>query len=336
MTTELLTRAKTGDGDAFVTLTEPYRRELHLHCYRMMGSLHDAEDTLQDTLLAAWRGLGAFDERGSIRAWLYRIATTRCLNALRSNKRRAPRALEPLDFDAPEPTRMNDMHWLEPYPDTLLENTADVAAGPDARYEQTEVLSLAFVTALQRLPARQRAVLILRDVLAYQATEVAEILESSVDSVNSLLKRARAVMRSGLPAHGNGESEPAPHSPAEKALVDKFVRALQSADIDALVTLLTDDVRLAMPPIPLEYQGRESVGRFYAALYAQGPKYDLVQTRANGQLAFVSYLRATAGQERRGSGMIVLALRGQKICDITRFDATVLRWLDLPPSLPPA
>lgn len=334
MTTDLIARARAGDGDAFETLIEPYRRGLRLHCYRMMGSLHDAEDALQETLLAAWRGLAAYEGRASIRTWLYRIATTRCLNTLRSVKRRSAKEWDTPDFEPPTPTRLNEIVWLEPYPDALLRGMVDAAAGPDARYEQTEAISLAFVTALQTLSARQRAVLILRDVLAYQSTEVAEMLETTVESVNSLLKRARATMRNRSAAHGDGEPTLVPNSPGEKAIIDEFVRAFESGDVDALVALFTDDVRLAMPPIALEYQGRESVARFFAAPKSQGPRYHLVQTRANGQLAFASYLRAPAGEIRRASGIIVVTLRGQKVCDIVRFDETVLPWFELPPTLP--
>ncbi|MDB5065339.1 MAG: polymerase subunit sigma-70, partial [Chloroflexi bacterium] len=169
MTTDLITRARTGDGDAFRELTEPHRRELQVHCYRMLGSLQDAEDALQDTLLAAWQGLRGFEGRASMRTWLYRIATNRCLNALRSATRRAAKEWDIPEVEPPEPTGLGEVVWLEPYPDALLEGAINVPLGPEARYEQTEAISLAFVTALQVLPARQRAVLILREVLGYHA-----------------------------------------------------------------------------------------------------------------------------------------------------------------------
>ena len=177
MTAALITRARAGDGEAFRELVEPHRRELHVHCYRMLGSLQDAEDALQDTLLAAWQGLAGFEGRASIRTWLYRIATNRCLNALRSASRRPARAWDNPNVEPPEPTRLGEVPWLEPYPDALLEGVGDVPPGPAARYEQTEAISLAFVTALQVLPARQRAVLVLREVLGYRASEVAGLLE---------------------------------------------------------------------------------------------------------------------------------------------------------------
>src|SRR5713226_5386273 len=202
VTTDLITRARTGDSDAFRELTEPHRRELQMHCYRMLGSFQDAEDVLQDTLLAAWQGLEGFEGRASIRTWLYRIATNRCLNALRSTNRRPAKEWDIPEVEPPEPTRLGEVVWLEPYPDALFERAINVPLGPEARYAQTEAISLAFVTALQVLPARQRAVLILRDVLGYHANEVAEMLDSTVESVNSALKRARASLQRRPPLTG--------------------------------------------------------------------------------------------------------------------------------------
>jgi RNA polymerase sigma-70 factor (ECF subfamily) len=224
--------------------------------------------------------------------------------------------------------------WLEPYPDTLLEGAINVPLGPEARYEQTEAISLAFVTALQVLPARQRAVLILREVLGYHAAEVADMLDSTVESVNSALKRARASLQQRLSPTGDHEPPPVPDSPAEHALVAKFVRAYQSGDVDALVALLTADVHISMPPVPLEYQGRDVVARFYASVMRPHRDYDLVPTRANGQLAFGTYLRAPAGGIRHGVGLLVLTLAGDRICAMTRFDNSVLPWFGLPRSLP--
>src|SRR6185295_12401987 len=189
---DMTTKARTGDGDAFRELTEPYRRELQVHCYRMLGSLQDAEDVLQESLLAAWQGLGRFEERASIRTWLYRIATNRCFNALRAARRRPAKEWDIPQVEPPEPTRLGEVVWLEPYPDALLEGAIAVPLGPEARYEQTESISLAFVTALQTLPPRQLAVLVLRDVLGFPASEVATMLDSTVESVTSALKRARS------------------------------------------------------------------------------------------------------------------------------------------------
>jgi RNA polymerase sigma-70 factor (TIGR02960 family) len=332
LTTDLIARARTGDGDAFRELTEPYRRELQVHCYRMLGSLQDAEDALQETLLAAWRGLAAFEARASLRTWLYQIATRRCLNMLRSTKRRAAKEWDVPGNEPPEPTRLGEVVWLKPYPDALLKNAEDIAVGPEARYEQTEAISLAFITALQVLPARQRAVLVLRDVLGYPANEVAAMLEMTVDTANSLLKRARAGL-GRMPHNGDREPPPAPNSPQEQALVERFVHAMKSGDVDKLVELLTADVKLTMPPIPLEYEGRDLVARFFGGIMGAGRFYDLVPTRANGQLAFGSYFRAPGGGIRRATGFVVITLSGDQISDITRFDNSVLSWFGLPQSL---
>lgn len=333
MTTDLISRARAGDGAAFRELTEPYRRELLVHCYRMLGSLQDAEDALQDTLLAAWQGLAGFEGRASIRTWLYRIATNRCLNALRSASRRQAREWNMPEVEPPEPTRLGEVVWLEPFPDALLEGAIDVPLGPEARYEQTESVSLAFVTALQVLPPRQLAVLILRDVLGFHANEVAEMLDSTVESVNSALKRARASLQRRLPPTAEREPAPASDSPAEQALVAEFVRAYQSGDLDALVSLFTDEISISMPPIPLEYQGRDVVARLFASIFGSGRRTDLVSTRANRQPAFGAYLRAPSGI-RHGTGIIVLTLTGDRIRAFTRFDNSVLPWFGLPRSLP--
>ncbi len=308
-------------------LTEPYCSELRVHCYRMLGSLDEAEDSLQDTLLAAWHGLSGFEERASIRTWLYQIATRRCLNALRSARRRPAKEWDIPNVEPPEPSRLGEVVWLEPYPD------AQLPLEPQARYEQSEAISLAFITALQVLPARQRAVLILRDVLGYHADQVAGVLDATVGSVNSLLKRARATMEARQPA-SNREPPPAANSPEEQALVNKFVRAFQNGDIDGLVTLLTADVKLSMPPIPLEYHGRDAVTRFFAITMEAGRKYHFVPTRANGQLAFGLYLPNPHGGPRRGNGLVVLTLSGDRICDFVRFESRVLERFGLPRTLP--
>ena len=333
MTTDLITRARAGDGEAFRELTEPYRRELQVHCYRMLGSFQDAEDALQDTLLAAWQGLEGFEGRASIRTWLYRIATNRCLNARRSASRRPAKEWDIAEYEPPQPTRLGEIVWLEPFPDALLEGAMDVPLGPEARYEQAESISLAFVTALQVLPPRQLAVLVLRDVLGFHANEVADMLDSTIDSVNSALKRARAGLQRRLPSIAEREPAPAPDSPSEQAIVAEFVRAYESGDLDDLVALLTDDVFLSMPPFPLEYEGRDVVARFYASMIGSGRRFDLVPTRANGQPAFGAYLRASTGI-RHGTGLLVLTLTGERICSVTRFDNSVLPWFGLPRSLP--
>ncbi len=330
MTTDLMSRARAGDNDAFRELTEPHRRELQVHCYRMLGSLQDAEDVLQETLLAAWQGLDGFEGRASIRTWLYRIATNRCLNARRSASRRTAKEWDMPAVEPPEPTGFGEIPWLEPYPDSLLDGAVDVRLGPEARYAQTEGVSLAFVTALQVLPPRQLAVLILRDVLGFHANEVADMLDTTVDSVNSALKRARA----GLQRSAD-EREPAPaqDSRDEQALVAQFVRAYESGDVDGLVALLTTDIFVSMPPIPLEYRGLDVVSRLFTGIFGSGRRVDLVPTRANGQPAFGAYLRASTGI-RHGSGLFVLTLTGDRICAFTRFDSSVFPWFGLPQSLP--
>ena len=332
-TSDLISRARAGDGDAFRVLTDPYRRELEVHCYRMLGSFQDAEDALQDTLLSAWQAFGGFQGRASLRTWLYRIATNRCLNARRSASRRPAKEWDVPKVQPPEPTRLGEVVWLEPFPDAHLEGASSVPLGPEARYEETESISLAFVTALQALPPRQLAVLILRDVLGFHASEVAEMLDSTVGSVTSALKRARAGLQRRRPPTADREPPPASGSPTEEALVAKFVSAYESADLDALVALLTDDVFVAMPPMPFEYEGRDLVARFCAGIFGAGRRFDLVPTRANGQPAFGAYLRAPTGI-RHGTGLIVLTLSGDRISAMTRFENSVLPWFGLPRSLP--
>ncbi len=333
VTGDLMSRARAGDGDAFRELIEPYRRELLVHCYRMLGSFQDAEDALQDTLLAAWKGFGGFEGRASLRTWLYRIATNRCLDARRSASRRAAKEWDVPNVEPPEPTRLGEVVWLEPFPDALLKGSLDIPLGPEARYEQTESVSLAFVTALQVLPPRQLAVLILRDVLGFNAREVAEILDSTLESVNSALKRARASLQRRQPPATDREPSPTSDSPVEAAVVTKFVRAWESADIDALVDLLTDDIFVSMPPMPFEYEGRDMAARFCASIFSAGRRFDLVPTRANGQPAFGAYLRGADGVSH-GMGLYVLTLAGDRICAMTRFENSVLPSFGLPRSLP--
>ncbi len=333
VTADLLSRARAGDGEAFRELAESHRRELQVHCYRMLGSFADAEDVVQETMLAAWQGIGGFTERrASLRTWLYKIATNRCLNARRAARRRPAKEWDMSRFEPPVPTPRNEPAWLQPFPDSLLERAVDVPPGPEARYEQSEAISLAFVTALQLLPPRQVAVLILRDVLGFHASEVAGMLEVTVPSVNSALKRARAnLQRQQQPAAGH--QPPAVGSPDEDAIVAMFARAWESADLDALVALLTDDVFIAMPPEPFGYEGRELVARYCARQFAAGRRFDLMPARANEQPAFGAYLRGPAGI-RHATALYVLTLAGDQICGITRFEASVLPWFGLPRSLP--
>jgi RNA polymerase sigma-70 factor (TIGR02960 family) len=316
MTATRLRRA--GDEQAFRELTDAYRGELQAHCYRIVGSVQDAEDMVQETLLAAWRGLDGYEGRASLRAWLYRIATNRCLNALRDNSRR-PREVPPV-HDPPPPTRRSEPLWLEPYPDNLIDAIPDVAPGPDARYELKESMTLAFVAALQRLPPRQRATLLLRDVLGFRAAEVAQMLDATEDSVTSALKRARATVDRGLPAGWRNRS-PTPRSRAERALVARFAEAFEADEIDAVVALLTEDAKLTMPPEPLEYEGHATIAAFLRERCSSrvGRGFRLVPIRANTQPAFACYLKDARSPVARPHGLIVLTLAGDRISALTRF-----------------
>ena len=328
MTGDLISKARAGDGDAFRALTEPHRRELQVHCYRMLGSLQDAEDALQETLLSAWQSLAGFEGRSSLRTWLYKIATNRCLNTLRTASRRPAKAWDIPGVTPPEPTRLGEVPWLEPFPDMLLEGVIGTPPGPDVRYEERESISLAFVKGLQTLPPRQLAVLILRDVLGFHADEVAAMLGSTLESVNSALKRARASLQDQGALSADAEPPPAVGSAAEAVIVAKFVSAYETADVGALVALLTDDVFMAMPPMPLEYVGHDLVARFFAMLFVAGRKYELESTRANGQPAFAAYVRTPDGG-RRGTGLFVLGLSGGRISALIRFESSVLPWFGL-------
>jgi RNA polymerase sigma-70 factor (ECF subfamily) len=317
VTEEILARARAGDQEAFRELTDPYRRELQLHVYRIVGSPHDAEDLLQETLLAAWRGLERFEERASIRAWLYQIATNRSLDALRSSRRR-PEDLQRMT-DAPEPTRRAEPIWLEPYPDVLLEGIPDRAPGPEARYETREAIALAFIVGLQHLPPQQRAVLVMRDVLGFRAAEVAEMLETTAASVNNLLRRARDAFESRLPAAGR-ERAPLPSSKLERDVVAGFADAVENGDVDGMVALLTDDAWLTMPPEPYEYQGPIAIGAFLRDREARrSAPLRVVPTRANTQPAFASYLRSPQTDIARPHALFVLTLQGDRISAITWF-----------------
>ena len=330
-----LTRARAGDDLAFGELTDPYLGELRVHCYRMLGSLQDAEDMLQETLLAAWRGLDGYEGRASLRTWLYQIATNRCLNALRAGSRR-PRT-EPSDpaFVTTEPTRRGEPVWLEPYPDVLLDGLPDLGAGPEARYEAKESIALAFVAAIQHLPPRQRAVLVLRDVLGFRAAEVAGLLEVSEPSVNSALQRARATMASRLPRQDRDRAS-LPRSARQRDLAAHFATAFANHDIDGVVALLTDDAWITMPPVTLEYQGPAAIGGFLRDVSAWhgGHPYRLIPTGANGQPAYGLYIPDGSAPAFRAYGIVVLTLEGDRISAITRFvDNSLMSWFGLPRSL---
>ena len=328
MTNQTLARARVGNEDAFRELTDPYRRELQVHIYRIVGSVQEAEDLLQETLLAAWRGLDTFEERASVRAWLYRIATNRSLDALRASSRR------PQDqrmSQLPEPTRWDEPVRLEPYPDVLLSGIPDDAPGPEALYETKEAFALAFIVGLQHLPPQQRAVLVLRDVLGYRAAEAAEMLETSEASVNSLLRRARAAFESRLPATGR-ERAPLPNSKLERDVVGRFAETVETGDVDEMVALLTDDAWLTMPPLPHAYQGHGPIGAFLrGAEERRGVPIQLVPTRANTQPAFGCYLPVPETDIARAFSIFVLTLEGDRISAITWFaGSTVFAQFGLP------
>jgi RNA polymerase sigma-70 factor (TIGR02960 family) len=331
---DALGRARAGDEAAFRELVDPYRRELHLHCYRVLGSLEDAEDVVQETLLAAWRGLRGFEERASLRAWLYRIATNRCLNALRDRKRR-PREV-PTMAEPPKPTRLAEPMWLDPYPDVLLDAVADPVPGPEARYETRESIGLAFATALQHLPPRQRAVLVLREVLGFRTAEVAEMLDASEASVKGALQRARATLDARLPAGGR-ERAPLAGSPRERELVGRFATAIEQGDTSGVISLLTDDAWLRMPPRPYEYQGPQAIAGFIVHERGErrGANLRLVPTRANGQPAFGCYLPDPHAAVARAYGLMVLTLTEDRVSAITWFgERSLLQRFGLPRTLP--
>jgi RNA polymerase sigma-70 factor (TIGR02960 family) len=334
---QLLTRAQSGDEVAFQALTESLRGELQVHCYRIVGSLQDAEDLVQETLVAAWRGLEGFEGRASLRSWLYRIATNRCLNHLRDRGRRlpdVPALVEPVPLP-PEPTRLREAVWLEPYPDALLEGVADRGQEPDARYEQREAIGLAFMVALQRLPPRQRAVLVLRDVLAFRTAEVAEMMGATEVAVNRLLHRARSAMdRDARP--GSVAEASLPDSPEERALVARFATAFQSGDVPGVIALLTDDALMTMPPEAAEYVGPEAIGRFLSTVPAAGAleRFRLVPTRANGQPAFGCYLKDPHTPIAHAYGLMVLTLRRHRVAGLVGFaDTAVFASFGLPRTL---
>ncbi|HEY7622491.1 MAG TPA: RNA polymerase subunit sigma-70 [Solirubrobacteraceae bacterium] len=332
MTEQTLARARAGDEDAFRELTDPYRRELQLHVYRIVGSAQDAEDLLQETLLAAWRGLEQFEGRASVRAWLYRIATNRSLDALRARRRR-PEDLQRMT-EAPAPTRRAEPIWLEPFPDVLLDGIPDDAPGPEARYESREAIALAFIAGLQHLPPQQRAVLVLRDVLGFRAVEVAEILDTSAAAVNSLLHRTRAAFETRLPAVGR-ERAPLPNSTRERDLVGRLADAFEAGDIDGVVALLTDDAWLTMPPEPFEYQGPVAIGAFLNdRAVRRGAPLRLVPTRANGQPAFGCYFPVPQTGIARPYGLLVVTLDGDRVSAMTWFaDSGVFPLFGLPRTL---
>ncbi len=332
---DLLARAQAGDAAAFESLVAPYRRELHVHCYRILGSIQDAEDAVQETLLSARQGLAGFAGRATLRTWLYRVATNRSLDALRAGARRTVAVSTVAGVEPPEPSRISEVAWLQPYPDVLLDELPDDAPGPDAALATREAISLAFVTALQLLPPLQRAVLILRDVLGYRASETAYILDTTEDSVTSALKRARATLRGTADLDKRRGTTPDAGSAEERRIVQRFVEAFTAHDVPGIVAMLSEDAWVKMPPMPFEYQGRVAAGRFFAAITPPpGRKLRVIHTRANRQPAFAAYVADPTAGAWRPVGIIVLTVTGEHISEVIRFDAAVLASFGLPRILP--
>ena len=312
---EVLERARAGQQDAFRELITPYLSELHVHCYRMLGSLIDADELVQETLLAAWQGLSGFRGDASVRTWLYRIATTRCLNAIRDGRRRPPPAPVP-PFAVPEPTRLDPVTWLQPYPDALLA----AGAGPEQRYQARETIELAFVVALQLLPPRQTATVILRDVLDFSTEETAHILDMSPGAAKAALQRGRAALRA---AKG---TEPRADLSTERDIARRFAAALVADDIPAVIELLTSDAWLSMPPAPHAYHGQAAIAAFFTAVADwRAPRaLRLAEARANAAPAFASYV----GDDELPTGYMVLEITADGITRVTRFlDPALLRRL---------
>ncbi|MFN2616759.1 MAG: sigma-70 family RNA polymerase sigma factor [Thermoleophilaceae bacterium] len=334
---ELLASARGGDEDAYRRLVEPRHAELQAHCYRMLGSVHDAEDALQETLLRAWRGLRRFEGRSSLRSWLYTIATNTCLNAIE----RRPKRVLPIDYgpaadphDSPGEPLVESV-WVEPYADERLD-LEDGFAAPEARYEQRESVELAFVAALQHLPATQRAALILREVLGFSAKEVAESLETSVPSVNSALQRARKAVDERLPEQSQQETLRAVGDEKLREIVESYTDALQRGDVDAVVALLAEDATWSMPPLPRWYRGEQAIGAFLAEYPCQ-ERWRHVPTRANGQLAVGCYMWNDEAQSYLAAVLDVLTLRGTRIEEVTAFLAPWVfrRFGDIPGLMTP-
>jgi len=318
---ELLEAARGGDESAFQRLVDPYRGELHAHCYRMLGSVHDAEDALQETLLRAWRGLSGFEGRSSLRSWLYRIATNASLTMI--DKR--PKRVLPIDYgpaadphDGPGEPLLESV-WVEPYADERF-GLEDGLAGPEARYEQRESVELAFVAALQHLPANQRAVLILREVLGFSAKEAADALDTTTASVNSALQRARAAVEDRLPARSQQQTARALGDDSLQEVVDGYVEAWQRGDVQAVVGMLTEDAAFSMPPLRTWFGGREEIGIFLEGSPLSGRwRWRPVQVQANGQPALAFYSWDPDEQAYMPFALNVLTLRGRQISDVTAF-----------------
>ncbi|MEA2448726.1 MAG: hypothetical protein QOG63_658 [Thermoleophilaceae bacterium] len=317
----VLEAARGGDEGAFGRLVEPFRGELHAHCYRMLASVQDAEDALQETLLRAWRALGRFEGRSSLRSWLYTIATNTCLNQIAKR----PKRVLPIDYGpaadphTPPGEPVVESVWIEPYPDETL-GLEDGYAAPEARFEQREAVELAFIAALQYLPPNQRAVLILREVLGFSAKEVAESLDTSVASVNSALQRARVAVEERVPEQSQQETLRALGDDEVRAIVDRYVDAWERDDVQAFTALLADDAQFAMPPLATWYQGREGIATWAEGFSMNGMwRWKALVTRANGQVALAFYAWDEEAQARLPFALNLLTFRGREISEVVAF-----------------
>jgi RNA polymerase sigma-70 factor, ECF subfamily len=333
----VIAAVRGGDQAAFAALAERYRRQLFVHCYRMLGSVQDAEDLVQETLLRAWRARAGFQGRSLFRTWLYRIATNACLNALQRRQRRIlPPDLAPATTDPhAAPSWRRELPWLQPYPDRLLEPAAPSQAEPDAVVVSRETIELAYLAAIQHLPPRQRAILLLREVLGWSAKEVAALLETSVASVNSALQRARSTLRTRLPARRLDWTSATQPTREERAVLRRFMEAFERQDAAAMTALLGEDARQTMPPAPLWFDGREVLAAMFGQLFGPGSPgaFRMVATAANRQPAAACYLRRHGQAEYRLIGLNVLRIEGGQIVEITSFAPELVAAFGLPPTL---
>jgi RNA polymerase sigma-70 factor (ECF subfamily) len=306
--------------DTFPRFAEPHRQELKLHCYRMLGSLQDAEDVVQETFVKAWNALDEFEGRALFKNWLYRIATNACLNALTSRSRQGrllPQQLAGPSSQLPEGQPDSDVPWLQPYPDFELERIVDSSAGPERRYEMREAVRLAFMAAIQQLPPRQRAALLLSDVVGWSAQEIASLLGGSVASVNSVLQRARATMHSHY--RSDASSARAVQDTDHRVLLDRYVHAWESTDLDAFVDLLKEDATYSMPPWRQWYHGRDAIQWFFGNVWKSYGGFRLVPAHANDQPAFGFYTRPNASAGWNAHSLQVLCVQDDRISALTMF-----------------